>query len=90
MLRPAQWFTRRLKQSVLLVIKDVGTREKADAFRGFDGKSTAPSRYDIDDKLRVPPVIELWTADVERGVRDLAEINIILADLEFAARVAHR
>jgi hypothetical protein len=72
------------------VRENTRTRQKPHALRAFDRESRPPPWHNVDNEMRMLPVLELRSAHVERLAADLAHVNVLRTDLEFAARIAHR
>ena len=71
------------------VAEDAGTGEEADALGAFEGEHAAAAGDDVEDDLGVLPVLELGAIHVEGGGVEGTEEDVLVADHEVAARVAH-
>src|SRR5580700_10884410 len=67
-----------------------GARQEAHALRAFERKHTSASGHDIDDQMRVLPVFELRSPDVERMTADLTQQDVLRPDHKIATWIAHR
>lgn len=72
-----------------VVGKDTRPDEEAETFWAVKGEHTAATWHDVDCELRVLPILELAFAHVEGFTIDFAELNVGVADDEFAPWKAH-
>jgi hypothetical protein len=70
--------------------KDAATREDPYSLRRLKRETGAAARHHVDNQLRVLPIRELGSADIDRAAFDRSEENVLLAGSEFIERIAHR
>src|ERR1019366_6928124 len=74
----------------LVVREQPRARQKAQPAAVFEREHAALAVHDIDDELRVLPVIELRRAHEERRAADFAELHVVVTDEKLGCRIAHR
>src|SRR5437868_2198975 len=64
-------------------------REEAHALGRLEREAGATARHHVDYELRVPPVLELCGADIDRASLNRTEEYILVANPEFVRQIAH-
>src|SRR5271168_4049734 len=86
----ARGFPLLIERLYLRIGENPTARQKAHALGRFQRKTRAASRHDIDDELRMPPILELVCADIEIAPGDFAHQHVLSSHAEFAGGETHR
>lgn len=79
-----------LEPCVFIVREQPRACQEAHAAPTFEREHSSAAGHDVDDELRVLPVLELRIGDVERRATDESQMTIPVADDELLDRETHR